>query len=76
MKVALVVNDTSEMENLPKTMIDVLNGMLKDHRCLSWRVHGRPDKVVMNIIWSNPNFDNPEFPQKRFTLSSTVSINF
>ena len=72
----LVVDDTTEMENLPKTMIDVLNSMLKDHQCLSWRVHGMPDKVVMNIMWSNPNFANPDFPQKNFTLSSTVSIPY
>ena len=75
MNVTLVLNDRNDMENLPKTMIDILNGMLKDHQCLSWRVHGMPDKVVMNIIWSNPSFTNPDFPQKSFTMSSTLRDN-
>ncbi|XP_060552080.1 AKT-interacting protein-like isoform X2 [Ruditapes philippinarum] len=58
------------MESLPKTMIDVLSGVLKENRNFSWRVHGMHDKVVMNIMWSNTNGSNPDFPQKKFTLAS------
>ena len=63
------------MESLPKTMIDVLNGVLKENRNFSWRVHGMHDKVVMNIMWSNTNGANPDFPLKNFTLSSASCVS-
>jgi hypothetical protein len=63
------------MESLPKTMIDVLSGVLKENRNFSWRVHGMHDKVVMNIMWSNTNGSNPDFPQKKFTLASPSFVS-
>ncbi|XP_045194122.2 AKT-interacting protein-like isoform X2 [Mercenaria mercenaria] len=73
MKVILVGNEKKDMENMPKTMIDVLSGMLNDNHQFTWRVHGMHDKVVMNIMWSNTHGSNPDFPQKNFTLSSASS---
>lgn len=75
MDVTLVLNDWTDMENLPKTMIDVLNGMLKDNPDFSWRVHGMHDKVVMNIMWSNTNGSNPASLQKSFTLATGSSVS-
>ena len=75
MNIYLLIKDQFEMENLPKTIIDILNSQLKSNTELSWRVHGMQDKVVMNIMWSNSKLegDSSDYPQKKFTLSSMVS---
>lgn len=75
MDVTLVLNDRIDMENLPKTMIDVLNGTLKENRDFSWRVHGMHDKVVMNIMWTNTNSSNTSSPPKTFTLATGSDVS-
>jgi len=41
------------METVPKSVVDVLNVMLKDKSTLTWHVHATKDKIVMNIMWSD-----------------------
>lgn len=65
------------METVPKTLVEVLNAMLKDNNQLTWHIHGVHDKVVMNIMWSNikaVSSDQDAF-LKNISLSSTVSNN-